>query len=481
MEVVEGKRNRRARPRIDYAALNESHTIQELNVHPHIAQFNNFNDKFQVSGTKLSDLVCLIDDIEGVETKFYNEEGQFNDESLKKLIHDTKLIKPILIRGANPNVKETYNPRIKIDFHIPCYDIGEVTDKIGQEHKVPVMDVMTQNNSPRWDMKRWRDYFKQNKEERDRIRNVISLEISDTELGEEVRVPKVVTDLDIVLKLFDQDNENRTLSSLLEENDVLPPKVQKYILMSIAGSYTDFHIDFAGTSVYYSPMCGRKQFILIPPTPSNIDVYKKWCLSDDQNKVWFPSLLKPITAKDNARLRNDGVPREYINNGMVIDIFPGDLLLLPSMWIHAVYTLEDSLIIGGNYLNLLSLENHLKTYQVEVATRVNDQFKFPNFVKFVWLIAYYLQSSESTENMTDFQRKCYSNLVVFLKDQWKFVRGKHSLKREKLAVTKLRASIPKDIIGDVDQFLATLDTWMTPQLEGSAEDDAPPAKRPKVE
>ena len=132
-------------------------------------------------------------------------------------------------------------------------------------------------------------------------------------------------------------------------------------------------------------------------------------------------------------------------------------------------------------MNLLSLENHLKTYQVEVATRVNDQFKFPNFVKFVWLIAYYLQSSESTENMTDFQRKCYSNLVAFLKDQWKFVRGKHSLKREKLAVTKLRASIPRDIIGDVDQFLTTLDTWMTPQLEGSAGDDAPPAKRPKVE
>lgn len=30
-----------------------------------------------------------------------------------------------------------------------------------------------------------------------------------------------------------------------------PPKVQKYCLMSTQNSYTDFHVDFGGSSVWY--------------------------------------------------------------------------------------------------------------------------------------------------------------------------------------------------------------------------------------
>lgn len=36
------------------------------------------------------------------------------------------------------------------------------------------------------------------------------------------------------------------------------PKVQKYCLMSVAGCYTDFHIDFGGTSVWYHIIRGSK-------------------------------------------------------------------------------------------------------------------------------------------------------------------------------------------------------------------------------
>ena len=43
-----------------------------------------------------------------------------------------------------------------------------------------VMDVISQQGiSPPWKLKQWREYFKINEEKRDRIRNVISLEISD--------------------------------------------------------------------------------------------------------------------------------------------------------------------------------------------------------------------------------------------------------------------------------------------------------------
>lgn len=36
------------------------------------------------------------------------------------------------------------------------------------------------------------------------------------------------------------------------------PKVQRYCLMSVANCFTDFHIDFGGTSVWYHVLKGKK-------------------------------------------------------------------------------------------------------------------------------------------------------------------------------------------------------------------------------
>ena len=47
------------------------------------------------------------------------------------------------------------------------------------------------------------------------------------------------------------------VDSLFEDGDIPPeapygrPEVQKYCFMSAKDSYTDFHIDFGGTSVWY--------------------------------------------------------------------------------------------------------------------------------------------------------------------------------------------------------------------------------------
>lgn len=41
-------------------------------------------------------------------------------------------------------------------------------------------------------------------------------------------------------------------------DDMMYPKVQKYCLMSVKGCYTDFHIDFGGTSVWYHILRGSK-------------------------------------------------------------------------------------------------------------------------------------------------------------------------------------------------------------------------------
>lgn len=49
--------------------------------------------------------------------------------------------------------------------------------------------------------------------------------------------------------------------SQIEATNVLEemkyPKVQKYCLMSVKGCYTDFHVDFGGTSVWYHILKGK--------------------------------------------------------------------------------------------------------------------------------------------------------------------------------------------------------------------------------
>ncbi len=59
-------------------------------------------------------------------------------------------------------------------------------------------------------------------------------------------------------------------------------QVLLYALMSPAGAYTDFHVDFGGSSVWYQVISGRKTFLLVPPTPPNLAAFESWASSEKQ-------------------------------------------------------------------------------------------------------------------------------------------------------------------------------------------------------
>lgn len=65
------------------------------------------------------------------------------------------------------------------------------------------------------------------------------------------------------------------------------PTVQKYCLMSVKDAYTDFHIDFGGTSVWYHVLRGEKIFYLIRPTVANLTLYQQWMTSSNQSETFF--------------------------------------------------------------------------------------------------------------------------------------------------------------------------------------------------
>lgn len=110
-------------------------------------------------------------------------------------------------------------------------------------------DCATQSASPGWNLGKWADYYELEPAKRDKVLNVISLEISGTELADMVLPPKIVRDLDWVENFWPGTRKGKGHAY---------PKVQLYCLMGVAGAWTDWHIDFAGSSVYYHILHGSK-------------------------------------------------------------------------------------------------------------------------------------------------------------------------------------------------------------------------------
>lgn len=100
------------------------------------------------------------------------------------------------------------------------------------------------------------------------------MEFSDTKLNDLVERPKFVRDLDWINAIWPKDLH-------IDEY----PKTQAYCLMGVKNSYTDFHIDFGGTSVFYHILSGEKIFYLIKPTDKNLTLYQRWSSSPDQSGI----------------------------------------------------------------------------------------------------------------------------------------------------------------------------------------------------
>lgn len=233
--------------------------------------------------------------------------------------------------------------------------VRQVCHLVGPEWPIDVIDVKTQNSGAKWNLSRWADYYEEESSEK-AIRNVISLEVSQTKLGRLLQRPKVVRDIDLQDDVWPQEEIDKGKF----------PKVQFYCLMSVADSYTDFHIDFGGSSVYYHILKGKKTFFFIPPKQKHLKAYEEWNDSPQQNYTFLPSITKECYR---------------------VDLSEGDTMLIPSGWIHAVWTPEDSLVIGGNFLNRLSYRNQFKVVDIEKANETPIKFRYPFFQKIMWYTA----------------------------------------------------------------------------------------------
>ncbi|XP_061108186.1 lysine-specific demethylase 7B isoform X2 [Conger conger] len=233
----------------------------------------------------------------------------------------------------------------------PTFTVKDVEQYVGSDKVIDVIDVARQADS-KMKLGEFVKYYYNSS--RPKVLNVISLEFSDTKMAELVEVPDIAQKMSWVENYWPDDS-------------FFPkPFVQKYCLMGVKDSYTDFHIDFGGTSVWYHVLWGEKIFYLIKPTPANLALYEAWSSSPNQSEVFFG---------------------EKVDKCYKCVVRQGTTLLIPTGWIHAVLTSQDCMAFGGNFLHNLNIGMQLRCYEMERRLKTPDLFKFPYFEAICWYVA----------------------------------------------------------------------------------------------
>lgn len=252
------------------------------------------------------------------------------------------------------------------------FSLRDIERLLTSERELDVIDVSRQIDF-RMKVRDLVHYYRQ--PVRRRILNVISLEFSDTTMTDLVDAPHIARQIDWVNYVWPDD-----------DNDCEKPKVQKYCLIGAKDSYTDFHIDFGGSSVWYHVMRGEKVFYLIKPTQANLSLYQRWMTSSTQHDMFFGDQV-------------DACYRLVLRRG--------NTLLIPTGWIHAVLTPCDTLVFGGNFLHNFNIPLQIQVYETERKMNTPQKFLFPAFERLHWYAGERLvqelhecRSSNSSKYMT---------------------------------------------------------------------------------
>jgi Cupin-like domain/Jumonji helical domain len=249
----------------------------------------------------------------------------------------------------------------------------------------------------------------------DLVLNQISLEFSHTPLRAKVQSPQFVRDLDWIdqawrfppapaapqqqqstttnkIDIDKGGHRKKTKSANSNSNSSHNvhsrasssyPAVQYYCLTSAAGCYTDFHVDFGGSSVWYNVVSGEKHFCLIPPTPRVLSLYEEWLCSPTQESDFFAQIVINNQNQEQQDEKATTTSRSSIVDDIVykIALKERQTLIIPAGWIHCVYTPSDSLVFGGNFLHGMDIETQLAVYSIEVRSHVLEQYRFPMFIQ----------------------------------------------------------------------------------------------------
>ena len=253
--------------------------------------------------------------------------------------------------------------RDDLGLKVPPRDLSVegIRSAVGSRRMLEVLDVKTQKTQSMC-MKDWCRYWKS--DPREETLNGISLEFSKTKLDNQVTAPNIVRKLDWIDKAWPKHLKELQEDGGSNIKHMMYPKVQKFVVMSVANSFMDFHLDFGGTSVWYYVLRGCKIFWLIPPTDKNLLLYEQWSKQEEKR----------------------GFFADQAEGSFRVDISTGQTMFLPSGWIHAVFTPRDSIVFTGNFLHSFAIEKQLKVCFIEDSLHMPARFRFPFNTELLWYV-----------------------------------------------------------------------------------------------
>ncbi|XP_033213508.1 lysine-specific demethylase phf2-like isoform X2 [Belonocnema kinseyi] len=320
-----------------------------------------------------------------------------------------------------------------LDMIVPPsnFSVYDIEGYVGGDREMDVIDVAKQNNI-RLKLREFVEYY--NAPVRTRILNVISLEFTNTGLAPLVEAPYIARKLDWANTVWPRDWP--------EDSELKRPEVQKYCLMGVKDSFTDFHVDFGGTSVWYHVLRGEKIFYLIRPTPTNLQLYQHWMCSSTQSETFFG---------DQADACYKCILKE------------GQTMLIPTGWIHAVLTPVDSLVFGGNFIHSLNIPMQIQIYEIERKMKTPYKFQYPGFETINWFAAKKLL--KELKELNNEGKKCppyflqgVKALLSILK-QWNTDKDYNMVSRSHIPETINSQKLLKDIskeIRNAERYLISL-------------------------
>ncbi|XP_012527062.1 histone lysine demethylase PHF8 isoform X4 [Monomorium pharaonis] len=313
----------------------------------------------------------------------------------------------------------------------PSFSVCDVETYIDGDRDMDVIDVTRQSNI-RMKLKDFVEYY--NSPSRTRVLNVISLEFTNTGLSSLVEAPYIARKLDWVNSAWPRDWP--------EDSDIKRPEVQKYCLMGVKDSFTDFHIDFGGTSVWYHVLRGEKVFYLIKPTPANLQLYQHWMCSSTQSETFFG---------DQADACYKCVLKQ------------GQTMMIPTGWIHAVLTPVDSLVFGGNFVHSLNIQMQIQVYELERKMKTPAKFQYPGFETINWFAAKKLL--KELKELNNEGKKCPPYLLQGVKallgilKQWNTDKDYNMISRGQIPDTINSQKLLKDLSKEIrhaERYLISL-------------------------
>lgn len=109
-------------------------------------------------------------------------------------------------------------------------------------------------------------------------------------------------------------------------------------------------------------------------------------------------------------------------------------MIIPTGWIHAVFTPKDSIVIGGNFLHSYDIRGQLSINDIETRTHVPQRYRFPWYTRIhYYACSYYFHVlNENPECLTSFELHSLGHLYYFSLSESRTLQDTSYTPRERL-------------------------------------------------